>query len=197
MLFQEETFLLFYLPAQFFFCRHIGHIFGCKQLFTTVKNRIFCHHLISLGAKQYAYGRIVVFIFTRSSYIRTYISIVPIRMCQRMCFQFKQHITLELDVIEYEVNVKSPVSVEICFCLSTKANPRPNSMINCCRWSIKACSNWLSSYLLSLRKPKNSATTGLFIYSMDHWLQYRERVTPILPLHKPYGDHSIVYRCCG
>jgi len=27
-------------------------------------------------------------------------------MCQRMCFQFKQHITLELDVIEYEINVK-------------------------------------------------------------------------------------------
>ena len=36
-----------------------------------------------------------------------------------------------------------------------------------------------------------------FLYiPMDHWLQYQERVTPILPLHKPYGVHSIAYQCC-
>ena len=38
VLFHKETFLLFNFIAQFFFCWHISHILGCKQLIAVVKN---------------------------------------------------------------------------------------------------------------------------------------------------------------
>ena len=106
-LFHKKAFLLFYLLTQFFFCWHISHVFSRKKLLATIKDGIFRHHFVSLGTEQYAYCRIVTLVFYKIIiHPHIHIQLPYVSVCQRMCFQFKQHVTLELDVIEHKINIK-------------------------------------------------------------------------------------------
>ena len=52
VLFQEETFLLFYFVAQFLLGGHIRHIFCGKELLAAVEHGVFRDDVVRLGTEQ-------------------------------------------------------------------------------------------------------------------------------------------------
>ncbi len=86
VLFHKETFLLFNFIAQFFFCWHISHILGCKQLIVVVKNRITCYRIVGICAEQHSNSRSVISTFDKviiHSYI--HVKLTNILVCEFMC----------------------------------------------------------------------------------------------------------------
>lgn len=104
MMFEEELFLPFYFTSQFFFRRHIGHIFCGKQLLTVVEDRILGDSRIGVRAKQYADSGIVV-LSSEQIIIHSniHIKLSDISMTQLMGLQFEYDKTLHPEVIEYKV----------------------------------------------------------------------------------------------
>ena len=107
VLFQKETFLLFYHSGQFFFRRHISHIFGSKKLLVSMQYRVFRNRIICIGTEQYANGRVVFFLFHQiviHAYI--HIQLSNVLMGQLMGLKFKDDESFHLKIIEHQINIE-------------------------------------------------------------------------------------------
>ena len=88
------------------FGRKVGFVFGGKELFVAFEYGVAGYVFARFGAENDAYGRIVAFgtvQFVVHAYVHVHLS--HVLMCDGSYFEVYQHVALQYDVVEDEVDV--------------------------------------------------------------------------------------------